>query len=717
LDSTLINNTVSMEPDIPNSSYTQKANEVSALMAQVLKNPPDLVDFLRLQGAAIKRTMSPVGLSFFVHNGAELSCLLSDNVASLDLDKSSAQRDAFARAINQVADTREAFVLEPNNVPREVLHGQSVDEVPSPHQLPLFNQTPYFQFFIPIPLGSGVSGVLHVWFDESVSCKKEELLLSLQQVCAETELYFRSKETAQLAGEIGRVHAYTRFLESISGLEGLSSLQREIVTYAKEVSGADRVSLLVAEDYQGQRASVIANASCRYVFQDSSGIQAPHGKSEEAHALELVAAFLFDETKRELNVLSEVDPEPGLDSGEKRENQDAPPAAPSTPPRLCFQWLERDQEASEEAGQCSDEYFSVSPMNWATVLPLRDAAGQVCALVLFEGKAERERAASALLSLSAFSSSSGRVLGQVLFLRDRWSLRCARKWVDWRDGVLNTRQKRHWARWLIPLCLLACVLLFPVRFNIKAVSQVRPERVLQLPAQHLARIISVPVHEGESVKAGAILVELDTYELELELQRYQGEYLRSLTDSDRLLEEGDEAGMQSARLQSQKALAHMERIRYQLAQSSVRAPFDGLILGPKGLSQKVGQVVQVGESLVEIASPSLWEARVHLSEQNLVFLEELLASRGQVAGKLKLSSNPDKSYPLVLSSKEQLSYGLNVQGDEYYFDAVIPLETTPSLRRMLKAGFEGRVAFYVGWRPLSYVLFREVFLSIKVNWF
>ncbi len=94
-----------------------------------------------------------------------------------------------------------------------------------------------------------------------------------------------------------------------------------------------------------------------------------------------------------------------------------------------------------------------------------------------------------------------------------------------------------------------------------------------------------------------------------------------------------------------------------------------------------------------------------------------MASRGEISGTLKLTSDPSKGYPLVLSSKEQLSYGLNVQGDDYYFDAVIPLEVTPSLRGMLKAGFEGRVAFYVGWRPLSYVLFREVFLSIKVNWF
>lgn len=54
-----------MEPNIPNSSYAQKANEISALMAQVLKNPPDLTEFLRIQGAAIKRVLGPVGLSFF----------------------------------------------------------------------------------------------------------------------------------------------------------------------------------------------------------------------------------------------------------------------------------------------------------------------------------------------------------------------------------------------------------------------------------------------------------------------------------------------------------------------------------------------------------------------------------------------------------------------------------------------------------------------------
>ena len=717
MDSTLVNNTVSMEPNIPNSSYAQRANEVSALMAQVLKNPPDLVNFLSIQGAAIKRAMGPVGLSFFVHNGSELSCLLSDGIESLNLDRGSAQQDAFARAVSQVAETQKPLVLEASEVPQGDLHGQSVNEVPSPHRLPLFNQTPYLQLFVPIPLGGDAAGVLHIWFDAKVSSKKEDLLLSLQQVCAETELYFRSKEAGQLIREIGRVHAYTRFLESIGGSEDFSSIQHEILAYAKEVSGADRVSLFVAKDYQGQDLGMNADTSCHYAFQGSLGIQVPHEKSEEAHGLELVAEFLLGETKRELAASGGVGPDQTLSSVKEPGHREAPPAAPKHPPKLCFQWLERDKRVDGERAECLKAYFSVSPMNWATVLPLYDAVDQVCALVLFEGKAERERVASTLLSLSAFSSSSGRVLGQALFLKDRWSLRCARKWIGWRDHFLDTRKKRYFARWLIPLLLLASVLLFPVRFNIKAVSQVRPEKVLQLSAQHLARIVSVFAYEGESVEEGALLVELDTYELELELQRYQGEYLRSLIESDRLLEEGDEAGMQSARLQSEKALTQIERIRYQLAQSSVRAPFDGLILGPKGLSQKMGQVVQVGEPLVEIASPSLWEVRIHLSEQNLVFLEELLASRGEVSGTLKLTSDPSKSYPILLNSREQLAYGLNVQGDTYYFDAVVPLEVTPSLRRLLKAGFEGRVAFYVGWRPLSYVLFREVFLSIKVNWF
>lgn len=524
---------------------------------------------------------------------------------SLDLDKSPTQRDAFARAINQVAETQKPLVLEANEVPREALHGQSVDEVPSPHQLPLFNQTPYFQFFVSMSLGQGVSGVLHVWLNGGVSDERNELLSVLQQVCAETELYFRPKEAGRLAGEIGRVHAYTRFLESAGGSEDLTSIQGEIVAYAKEVSGADRVSLLIAEEYQRQHAGAAVDTSFHYAFQNSSGIQVPHVKSEEARALELVSEFLLSETRRELEVSNGAELDSQSSSVKGRENKEAPPAAPSIPSKLCFQWLERDKALSEESQECVRDYFSVSPMNWATVLPLHDAIGQVCALLLFEGKAERERVASALLSLAAFSGASGRILGQSLFWRDRWSLRCARKWVDWRDRFLNARKKRHYARWMVPLLLLACVLLFPVRFNIKAVSQVRPERVLQIPAQHLARVVSVLVHEGEPVEAGALLVELETYELELGLQRYQGEYLRSLTDSDRLLEEGDEAGMQSARLQSQKALAQMERIRYQLAQSSVRAPFDGLILGPKGISQKTGQVVQVGEPLVEIADPSL----------------------------------------------------------------------------------------------------------------
>lgn len=703
-----------METDIPNKSYAQKANEVSAMMAQVVKQPPAFVDFLRVQGAAIKRVMNAVGLAYFIQDEQGLSCLLADNISTLRLEEHSAQREAFLRAIKQVAATQESLVLQANDIPIEVLHGQSANDAPSPHQLPFFNETPYWQFFVPLALGNGAFGVLHAWFERSGVSKPEELLKALQQISSETELHFQSTRASQLAGEIGRIYSYSRFLEALGGLADANSIQQKIVDYARDASNADRVSLLVADDYRKLPAETQKKTFERYIFQCASGIQVPHDKSEEARVLERTACFLLNkiqETSEVTPFTSNMPPPEGIKS------QEAPPAAPVLPPKVRLEWILREEQDSSALSLEQQAYLSIAPMNWATVLPLYDLAGQVCGLLLLEGKSNRDHVASSLLSMAAFSCSAGGALGQALFWSNRWSLRCAHQWIDWKDRFLDTRKKRHWARWLTPVFILLIILLFPCKFYIKGISQVRPAQVLQLPSQNLARIVSVFVHEGESVQEGELLVQLDTYELELELQRYQGEYLRALTDSDRLLEEGDEAGMQAARLQSQKALAHMDRIRYQLDHSSIRAPFDGLILGPKGLGQRVGQVVQVGEPIIEIASPEKWEVRVHLTEQDLVFLEKFLESRGQVLGQLRLTSDPSERYPLKLTSREELSYGLNVQGDAYYFDAVLPLDVNPSLRRLLKAGFEGRVAFYVGWRPLVYTLFRGVFLSIKVNWF
>ena len=194
-----------------------------------------------------------------------------------------------------------------------------------------------------------------------------------------------------------------------------------------------------------------------------------------------------------------------------------------------------------------------------------------------------------------------------------------------------------------------------------------------MPAQTVARILDVSVREGALVEKGSVLVQLDTRELEYERSRYESEYLQFLTEADRLLEEGDEGGMQAAQLQAEKALAQLKRIRYELNRAIIRAPFSGLVLGPKNLEQKQGQVAQVGETLVELAQPDTWEVRIQLTEQNLVFLAALLQERGVIEGKLKLVADPSVVYPLQLSKEEQLAYGLDISGEEYFFDAIIPI--------------------------------------------
>ncbi|OYV47873.1 MAG: hypothetical protein B7X06_02455 [Verrucomicrobia bacterium 21-51-4] len=244
----------------------------------------------------------------------------------------------------------------------------------------------------------------------------------------------------------------------------------------------------------------------------------------------------------------------------------------------------------------------------------------------------------------------------------------------------------------------------------------RPAVVMQLAAETQGRVVAIDVHEGDIVTKGEPLIQLDTQELEMDLRRVENEYLQAISEADLANSKVDEAQMQGARLRARKAAAQMERVQYEIDRASLRAPFNGVIIGPKNLGQKLGMVVQVGEPMVEVASTGDWEVKLDFSEQDLAMLENLLAERGRIEGGLKLTAEPAHKYSIEITNSEQLAYGLEIKDNEYQFIAVVPFPKDAVVGQTVRAGFSGRAAFYVGMRPLGYIWFHDWVRAFRVNW-
>lgn len=117
---------------------------------------------------------------------------------------------------------------------------------------------------------------------------------------------------------------------------------------------------------------------------------------------------------------------------------------------------------------------------------------------------------------------------------------------------------------------------------IVAQGQSEPNRVVTIRAETVGRIAEVVAQEGRPVKAGDVLVRIEQNDREARLKQAQAlvrERERAYEGANRL----GEKGYQSQRLldeafsELQSARAELEEIRLEIANTTIRAPFDGIL--------------------------------------------------------------------------------------------------------------------------------------------
>jgi hypothetical protein len=694
-----------------------RAQEISAALADAVKNPPDLATYVRLHAESLTKFLSPVGFIYEMRQGNGLQRILVSGIETLEESTHPEQVQAFRKAALEVLGHGKPVMLPAQTQPLEPLHGLQTGDVPAAHRLPVFNLTDYTHFFIPIPLKGQVAGVIHAWFTAATSADGErDRAILIQRSAMDMELYLRARQVTEISDELVRLTSYARSIEELGGDVDLTSVTNKILQYAQNATGAGRVSLLVAQHYQ-QNLPRQGDPTLHFQYSliDSIGQQPVMRKSEQAHVIESFSEYLLDQMARKHRELSEQ-PSEALSSDTKPGNA-LLMAPPGKRPVFEYVWIRRDQ-VSESDPQIVQDYLAKAPMNWATAMPLVDLHQRACGILLIEGREDSTEVAQRLQKLQSLAYSGGHALSTALFWEDRWALKAARKWIAWKDGTLSTPKKRLRTYIIAPLLALGIIMATPIPFNLKGIARVRPENVLQLVAEAPARITEICVHEGDYVQANDVLLRLDNHDLDFQMHRASNEYLQALSEADIAMARVDEVSMHAARLRARKAAAEMERIQYSLDKATVRAPFDAIILGPKNLAQKIGLVPGMGEPLVEIGSVKNWEVKISFSEQDMAMLTRYLEERGELNGSLRLFADPDKKYPLMLNSPSQLAYGLDLDEREYRFAAVVPLplEIEENAHELVRAGFGGKASFFIGWRPIGYILLHDWIRAFKVTW-
>jgi membrane fusion protein (multidrug efflux system) len=171
--------------------------------------------------------------------------------------------------------------------------------------------------------------------------------------------------------------------------------------------------------------------------------------------------------------------------------------------------------------------------------------------------------------------------------------------------------------------------------TVELTGTVEPARTARLSAQVEGEVLAVTAREGDAVRSGQAIVRIDPSRLEALLGEARADHLgveADLEDARRVLGRDrvllDRGGLGRERLEGSEtvvkrleaALARAEArargLEAQLADTQVRAPFDGYVLQR---SVEVGDVVRGGTPLLSVASREQ-HVLVHVSELDLAAL-------------------------------------------------------------------------------------------------
>jgi hypothetical protein len=703
---------------------------IIARLAQLAKEPPDLLTYIRAHAECVAGAFRPAGFAYDFAHGATFQRILHGNSESLNLKGAPEQEHAFIRARSLAADQRKPVVLPPGSSQAGSARAPTATDSPAPEEIPIFNRTPFEQLFIPILSGDGVAGVLHIWFTPVAPSAAHTRVTLLRQLCGEIDHYLKARRARDAFQEVTRLTTYSRLLEELTGDIELDSISWKLVNYAREAVACERVCLFIPTNYGSVGDALDSSRKLHYQFrlQACSGLKKPHPKSEQAVTLQHVAQKL---TEMSLAKTATEAAEPGAtpvpiaagaavhtpQAGERELVINPDRQVKDALPKVHLTLMMRDPSKTATRPPEVNEYFEIMPMNWATVIPLFDREHRVCGILLFEGVKLEDKLSGAIKPMMELAASAGKALGTTLYCTQHRPMRVARRLIAMHDDYVNTPAKRKLLRFGVPILLVLGILLCPFPYSVKGSANVLPVTQTTMPALVNARLLSVDVREGQLVKQGQVLARFETTDLQLQLSQAEQEYSSSLVESDHALAIGNEAQMQIARLNADKAAAAAEKLRIDLARAVVRAPFDGLVLGAQTLSTRVGEVLRLGEPALQIVDPTTWQVKASLKERDLIFLGKELQAHGHVPAALRLAANPARKYELDLTNARQLAYGLDTTTGEYQFTVMLPLNEELADARFFKAGFTGRVTFDTGIRPLAYVLFKDFFDFLTVRFF
>jgi len=381
-------------------------------------------------------------------------------------------------------------------------------------------------------------------------------------------------------------------------------------------------------------------------------------------------------------------------------------ASLSSTPLLVAQHGDEVEVEREETRAKFEAYFAETGMRGFHSMPLSDDDGRV-GILSFESSDPDFLSVAHLEMIKVLA-------GQATVSLRNASLYREVPFIDLLEPILARKRKflaMERSRRVVTVAGVAIGLIFlavfPLPLRVDGPATVVPAHTAFVQPEIAGVVQRVNVREGELVKQGTVLANLDDWQYRSELVTAQAKYETAISQMDRALaaNDGGEAGI--LRAQADLGASQVGRARERVEKSVLRAPIDGRIATPH-IEDLAGRSLNPGDTFAEIVDTSHAAIDVAIDD-----VDASLLKPGEVVA-VKLEGLPGRtlhSEVSVVSPKGEL------QGDQRMFFARI---VVPNEDGSIRAGMQGRGKVTTGWRPAGWVLFRRPILwlwSKLWSWF
>jgi len=269
------------------------------------------------------------------------------------------------------------------------------------------------------------------------------------------------------------------------------------------------------------------------------------------------------------------------------------------------------------------------------------------------------------------------------------------------------KKTRRMAILIAAAAALIFLVIFPVPLRLDGDATVGPGHRAQIQPEFEGVISRVLVHEGESVKRGQVLAEMDAWDRRSAVAAANAKYQSALLQVNHALAANDGAEAGAQRVQADYWKGEVARAQELLGRAQLRTPIDGIISTPH-IDTFVGRRLQFGDTFAEVVDTS--DAIVDVA----IDAADVSQLRGGQKAAIKLNSYPTRTFHGTVAV---ISPKADSQGESRVFFARVNVANSDGV---IRTGMEGRGKISSGWRTSGYVLFRKpvIWMYSRIwNWF